>query len=317
MKKIVIPIYNYRGMIFPEALDELRAHGFEVVTYESDTKISIEETKELVKDAFAIINGPEAINAEVLEAAPELKIITKYGVGTDNIDLETCKKRGIVVTKSVNNIPVAEHAVMLMLSVLKDIRRFDAIARAGGWDRANVRELTGKTVGILGFGKIGCRVAEMISGFDTKVLAYDPYPNYEEAKRLNVEFKSFEEILKTADIISLHLPGTPENYHLIGRKEFEMMKDGAVIVNTARGTLIDQDALYEALASDKLWGAGIDVFEKEPCCADNPLFALAKNLIVSPHVASGTLETHLSMGLICAKSIIDFEAGRPVENRVV
>lgn len=317
MKKVLVPIYNYRGMMITPAIECLRENGFEVVTYESDSKISVEELKEMIRDAYAVINGPEPISREVLDEAKELKIIAKYGVGTDNIDLSLCKERGIVVTKSVNNVPVAEHAVMLMLAVLKDIRRFDNIARQGRWDRANVHELTGKTVGILGLGKIGCRVAEMVSGFNTKVLAYDPYPNYKEAERLHIEFCTKEEVLQNADIITLHLPGTSENYHIISEKEFAMMKDGAIIINTARGTLIDQNALCDALTSHKLWGAGIDVFETEPCRADNPLFALNENLIVSPHIASGTLETHTSMAMICGKAIMDFSAGQRVENRVV
>lgn len=316
MNKVVIPVYNYRGMMLDGAAKILRENGFEVELLESDKPVTPEKLLEMCKDAYGICCGPEKYPAELLKQCPNLKIIMKYGVGVDNIDIDACKELGITVGKCANNIPVAEHAVMLMLASLKQVKKFDRIIRNGGWDRANVYELTGRTVGIIGFGNIGRRVAEMIGGFDVKILAYDPYPNQAEADRLHATYVDLDYLLKNSDIISLHMPGTTDGTYLIGKEQFDMMKDNVVLINTARGSLINQKDLCDALDSGKIYAAGLDVFEKEPTGNDNPLFKY-DNVIVTPHVASGTLETHTKMGVTCAEGVIAYSKGEKLQYPVL
>ena len=316
MKKVAIPVYNYRGMMLDGAAKILRENGFDVELLESDKPVTEEQKLAMCKDAYGICCGPEKYSAELLKQCPNLKIIMKYGVGVDNIDLDACKELGITIGKCANNIPVAEHAVMLMLASLKQVKKFDRIIRNGGWDRANVFELTGKTVGIVGFGNIGRRVAEMIGGFNVKILAYDPYQNPAEAERLHATYVDFDYLIQNSDIITLHMPGTTDGTYLIGKKQFDMMKDNVVLINTARGSLINQNDLCEALDSGKIFSAGLDVFEKEPTGNSNPLFKY-DNVIVTPHVASGTLETHTQMGVTCAEGIIAYAKGEKLQYPVL
>jgi len=172
-----------------------------------------------------------------------------------------------------------------------------------------MRELTGKTVGLVGFGRIGRRLAELMSGFGVTILAYDPYMNEEAAKERKVQSVSLEELLERSDVVSLHLPSTKETYHLINKENIGKMRDGAYLINTSRGALVDEEALYEALACGKLSGAALDVFEKEPVTADNPLFGLEQT-VLAPHVSALTYETNYNGGLICAESIIRVAQGQ-------
>ena len=171
-----------------------------------------------------------------------------------------------------------------------------------------MRELSGKTVGIVGFGRIGRRLAELLSGFGVELLAYDPYMNAEAAAERKVKPVTLDELLARADVVSLHLPATKETHHMINAESIGKMKDGAYLVNTARGALVDEAALYDALASGKLNGAGQDVYESEPVTEGNPLFTLSNN-VLAPHVSASTLETNYNGGIICAQSIIDVAQG--------
>ncbi len=166
-----------------------------------------------------------------------------------------------------------------------------------------MRELAGKTVGIVGFGRIGRRLAELLGGFGVRVLAYDPYLNEEEARRRNVTPAGFEELLRESDVVSLHLPATPETFHIIDDEALALMKDGAYLVNTARGKLVDEAALVKALRSGKLRAAAHDVYENEPATADDPLFAL-ENVTVTPHTAAITEETNYNGALTAAESVL-------------
>ena len=171
-----------------------------------------------------------------------------------------------------------------------------------------MRELTGKTVGIVGFGRIGRRLAELLSGFGVELLAYDPYMDAAAAEERKVKPVTLDELLARSDVISLHLPATKETHHMINADTIGKMKDGACLVNTARGFLVDEAALYEALASGKLLCAGQDVYESEPVTEGNPLFALSNN-VLAPHVSASTMETNYNGGLICARSIIEVSQG--------
>ena len=262
-----------------------------------------EQLKELVSGAYAIVAGTEKYTADVLEAADNLKVIVRFGVGTDNFDLEAMRARGIQVGVITNYNAVAEFTLTLMLSVMKNLPRFDTAAREGKWSRFPMRELTGKTVGLVGFGRIGQRLAELLQGFGVEILAYDPNLNAKAAEARNVRSVSLKELLRLSDVVSLHLPATEETRHMINRDTIAGMKDGASLINTARGSLVDEEALYEALTSGKLAGAAQDVFEKEPVTADNPLFGLTNN-VVAPHVSALSFETNYNGSLICAESII-------------
>ena len=286
--------------------------GFEIVSNDTGRILTPEEQKALIKDVYAIVAGTEKYPREMLEGCDNLKVVTRFGVGTDNFDLKTMREMNLEVGVIANYNAVAEFALTLMLNVLKNQQNYDPAVRQGLWSRFPMRELSAKTVGLVGFGRIGRRLAELLSGFGVKVLAYDPYLNEQAAKERNVIPATLDELLAQSDIVSLHLPSTPETYHLINAESIAKMKDGAYLINTARGSLVDEQALYDALVSGKLSGAGLDVFEKEPVTADNPLFGL-QNTVLAPHVAALTYETNYNGGIICAQSIINVaEGGKPL-----
>lgn len=287
----------------------LKEAGFEIVSNDTGRILSREEQKELIRDAYAIIAGTEKYDREMLDGCDSLKVVTRFGVGTDNFDLQAMRDMGIQVGVIANYNAVAEFALTLILSVMKNLPRYDQAARAGKWSRFQMRELTGKTVGLVGFGRIGRRLAELMSGFGVTILAYDPYMNEEAAKERKVQSVSLEELLERSDVVSLHLPSTKETYHLINKENIGKMRDGAYLINTSRGALVDEEALYEALACGKLSGAALDVFEKEPVTADNPLFGLEQT-VIAPHVSALTYETNYNGGLICAESIIRVAQGQ-------
>ena len=307
-KKVAIPIYDHKELIFPEAREILANAGFEIVSHNTGEPIKTDEFKEIIRDAYAAIAGVEVYSKEILDAAENLKVIARYGVGLDNIDLDECRRRGIHVTCTDNRNAVAEFALTLILSVLKNIPWYDSVVRKTNWNRKISRELTGKTVGLIGFGKISRKLSQLLSGFNVNIYAYDPVENRDAAQKLGVEFKTFEEVLAKSDIISLHLPYNDKTHHLIGEKEISLMKDGAYFINTARGPIVNETALYDALLRGKLAGAGLDVYETEPVKADNLLLSLP-NVVLSPHVAAASFETNYNGSLICARSIVSISKG--------
>lgn len=305
MKPIVaIPFKTQAKNISSETRKMLTDAGFELVCNETGKALSREDFKAMIKDAFAVIAGTEEYDADILSEAKNLKTVIRFGVGTDNFDLQKMKEMGIKVGVITNYNAVAEFALALMLSCYRQIPQHDAGAREACWTRFPMREISGKTVGIVGFGRIGQRLAKLLSGFDANVLAYDPFMNKEAAEKLNVSSVSFDELLKQSDIVSLHLPITAETKHIINEKTISQMKDKAVVINTARGALIDEKALAQALDSGKLLFAGLDVYETEPVTADNPLLQLKDRTVVAPHAAASTYETNYNGGFTCAKSII-------------
>ena len=308
-KKVAFMTRHHASLICEEARTMLKEAGFEIVSNDTGRILSREEQKELIQDAYAIIAGTEKYDREMLDGCDSLKVVTRFGVGTDNFDLQAMRDMGIQVGVIANYNAVAEFALTLILSVMKNLPRYDQAARAGKWSRFQMRELTGKTVGLVGFGRIGRRLAELMSGFGVTILAYDPYMNEEAAKERKVQSVSLEELLERSDVVSLHLPSTKETYHLINKENIGKMRDGAYLINTSRGALVDEKALYEALACGKLSGAALDVFEKEPVTVDNPLFGLEQT-VLAPHVSALTYETNYNGGLICAESIIRVAQGQ-------
>lgn len=313
MKPIVaFPFRHHGSLVSPDAKQMLLDAGFEIVCNDTGRKLDRDEQKAMIADAFAVIAGTESYDDDMLAAAPKLKLVVRFGVGTDNFDLESMKRRGIAVGVISNNNSVAEFAVALILGIMKNLHRFDNAVREGVWSRFTMRELKAKTVGILGFGRIGRRLAQLLQGFDVNLIAYDPYMNEEAAAQMNVKSVTLDQLLAESDVVSLHIPATPQTHHLINRETIAKMKDGAYLVNTSRGVLIDEAALKEALESGKLAGAALDVFEREPITKDLPLNSL-DNILLAPHVAALSVETNYNAGITCAESVIRvYQGGTPL-----
>lgn len=309
MKPIVaMPFRHQASLVCDEAREMLREAGFELVCNQKGVRLLREEQKAMIENAFAIIAGTESYDADMLSVCKNLKVIIRFGVGTDNFDLPVLREMGVQVGIITNYNAVAEFALTLILAALKNLPRYDAVVREGKWTRFPMRELSGKTVGIVGFGRIGRRLAELLSGFGVELLAYDPYMDMAAAAARKVTPVTLDQLLERSDVVSLHLPATQETYHMINAGSIGKMKDGAYIVNTARGSLVDEAALYDALASGKLSGAGQDVYENEPVTEGNPLFTLSNN-VLAPHVSASSFETNYNGGIICAQSVIRVAQG--------
>jgi D-3-phosphoglycerate dehydrogenase len=268
-----------------------------------------------VEDCDGILARVAPYTAEVLRAGKELKVIARYGVGVDCVDLKVAKELGIWVTNAPlsNAITVAEHTMGLVIACAKNIVKCDVEFRHGDFDIRNKligMDLNGKTLGIIGLGRIGSRVAKQaIQGFDMKVIGYDPYISKDQVMP-EIEFTQDREYLfKNSDIVTLHLPATEESKKGVGKKEFEMMKASAYLINCSRGEVVDEEALYEALRQKKIAGAGLDVFEQEPPAKDNKLFEL-ENVIVSPHNAGVSRESSARMSLHAAQGIDEVLSGK-------
>lgn len=259
----------------------------------------------------AILAGTEKYTKEMLEQAPStLKVISRHGVGLESIDMETARTKGITVcnTPGANADAVAEAATGLILSVLRKIPLSDRYVRTNEWRRSEGHLIKGQTIGVIGMGNIGKGVILRSEPFGAKFMAYDPYFDHDFAQKHNVICSSIDEVLTTADIITLHLPSTPETHHIINAETLAMMKPGAVLINTARGELVDEDALYDALKSGHLGGAGLDVYSSEPIY-NSPLFEL-DNIVVTPHMAGNTRETTLNMGMWALENAIKVVTGQ-------
>lgn len=313
-KKVLVTATNY-STYCAAAKKLLEENGVEVVENTLGRPMTKQELLSVVADIDGVVVGVDTWNEEIFAHAPKLKAMARFGVGVDNIDLTAAKNHGIQVTnaKGMNSNPVAELTVGLILSTLRNVPAFNTSIREGIWDRFMGRDLAGMTVGLLGFGDIAQRVAKKLSGFDVEICAYDLYPNLEKAKLLNVRMTSMEEVLRQADVVCMHLPSLPSTRHIMNAETFAIMKDGSYFINTARGALVDEGALAEALRSGKLRAAAIDVFDQEPVTKDNPLFALP-NLFATPHTAAETYDTYHNVGLATARQILDIFAGRTPDN---
>ncbi|MEK7220755.1 MAG: phosphoglycerate dehydrogenase [candidate division NC10 bacterium] len=309
---IVVPDDNPPAMSGSPALERLRRIG-EVRVYDSDaTDPAV--LKDRLHDAEVAVNirGRTRFTADVLQACPKLRLITIWGTGTDNVDLTAAAARGITVTNTpgANAIAVAEHTVALMLAVVKQLAPADQAIRQGGWPRNLVPQLRGKRLGIIGTGLIGREVAAMGKGLGLDVVAWTFHPDQSLAARLGLRYVELEELLRTADIISLHLRATPDTRHFLNRARLALVRSGAILVNTARGSLVDEAALIECLREQKLAGAGLDVFETEPLPSGHPLTTLP-NVLLTPHAAGMTPEV-IQIGLAMAvENIENFLKGKP------
>ena len=257
-------------------------------------------------DISAVVAGVDTWDEAVFKLAPELKVISRFGVGVDNIDISKAKEFGIKVTncKGINSNAVSEHAMALMLSSVRMIPRLSQTMKEGTWERAVYHEFNQLTVGLLGFGDIARKVAAKLQSFGAKLIAYDVFPNEEAAKDLNVTMVSLEDVLKKSDIISIHVPALPSTHHMINKDTIELMKDSVYLINTARGSIVDENALYEALKTRRIAGAALDVYEHEPVDMNYPLFEL-DNFIGTPHTSAETYENYENCGIETAQAIVD------------
>nr|WP_235886585.1 phosphoglycerate dehydrogenase [Mycobacteroides chelonae] len=272
-----------------------------------------------VPDADALlVRSATTVDAEVLAAGTKLKIVARAGVGLDNVDVKAATARGVLVVNApTSNIhSAAEHAVTLLLSTARQIPAADASLKAHTWKRSsfNGTELFGKTVGVVGLGRIGQLFAQRLAAFGTHIVAYDPYVSAARAAQLGIELLTLDELLGRADFISVHLPKTPETAGLIGKEALAKTKPGVIIVNAARGGLIDEAALADAIRSGHVRGAGLDVFSTEPC-TDSPLFELDQ-VVVTPHLGASTSEAQDRAGTDVAASVKLALAGEFVPDAV-
>ncbi len=272
-----------------------------------------------VPDADALlVRSATTVDAEVLAAGTKLKIVARAGVGLDNVDVKAATARGVLVVNApTSNIhSAAEHAVALLLSAARQIPPADASLKEKTWKRSsfNGTEIFGKTVGVVGLGRIGQLVAQRLAAFGTHIVAYDPYVSAARAAQLGIELLTLDELLGRADFISVHLPKTPETAGLIGKDALAKTKPGVIIVNAARGGLIDEAALADAIRSGHVRGAGLDVFATEPC-TDSPLFDLAE-VVVTPHLGASTSEAQDRAGTDVAASVKLALAGEFVPDAV-
>lgn len=272
-----------------------------------------------VPEADAIlVRSATTVDAEVLDAGKKLQIVARAGVGLDNVDVPAATERGVMVVNApTSNIhTAAEHAVTLLLSAARQIPAADATLREKTWQRSkfNGVEILGKTVGVIGLGRIGQLFAQRLAAFETKIVAYDPYTSPARAAQLGIELLSLEEVLERADFISIHLPKTPETKGMLNAETLAKTKRGVIIVNAARGGLIDEQALADAIKSGHVRAAGLDVFETEPC-TDSPLFDLPQ-VVVTPHLGASTSEAQDRAGTDVAKSVLLALAGEFVPGAV-
>ncbi len=265
-----------------------------------------------------LVRSATTVDAEVLGAAPKLKIVARAGVGLDNVDVDAATERGVLVVNApTSNIhSAAEHALALLLAAARQITEADASLRDREWKRSSFSgtEIFGKTVGIVGLGRIGQLVAQRLAAFGADIVAYDPYVSSARAAQLGIELLALDDLLGRADFISVHLPKTPETAGLIDKDALAKTKPGVIIVNAARGGLVDEAALAEAVSSGHVRAAGIDVFSSEPC-TDSPLFDLPQ-VVVTPHLGASTAEAQDRAGTDVAESVKLALAGEFVPDAV-
>lgn len=304
--------------------DKLSTEGVDILKQVAEVDVKTGMPKE---DLIACIGQYDAlvvrsatkVTSDVIAAADKLKIIGRAGVGVDNIDVAAATQRGIVVVNSPegNTIAAAELTMAHLLALSRNIAAADASVKRGEWERSNFTgvEVYNKTLGVLGLGKIGREVAKRAQGFGMKILAHDPFLSADVAKKMGVELAELDDLLKRSDYITLHLPKTKDTEGLIGADEFRMMKDGVRVINVARGGIIDEKALAEALASGKVAGAAVDVYSQEPATPDNPLLT-APNIVTTPHLGASTEEAQSKVAIDVAEQIVEYLNGRPVSAAV-
>ena len=304
MKEKILVTPRSFGKNMPELFEMLEQVGYEVKRNTTGAILDQGQMREMLADCVGVIIGVDPLNAEILACAPYLRAVAKYGVGVDNIDLDYCQRHSIRVSRTVgaNSEAVADYALALMLAVARGVVQIDGKCRKLNWGKITTRDVSHATLGLFGLGAIGRLVAKRARGFDMKIMAYDPYWPEEFARQNGIERADPQAIFRKADFISLHLPLTPETEGFVGRKELAMMKEDAVLINTARGGLVDEKALLKALKEKRIYGAGLDAFAHEPP-EDNDWFAL-DNVVLGSHCAASTRGATENMGRMATENLL-------------
>ncbi|MCB9722556.1 MAG: phosphoglycerate dehydrogenase [Spirochaetaceae bacterium] len=294
-----------------------QAQGLEVINRPG---LAPDELLKAVADVDAlVIRSNTKVTRDVLEAGQKLRIVGRAGIGVDNVDVPVATKRGVVVvnTPEGNNITTAEHAIALMVSLARHIPQATASMKAGKWEKKKFQgmELYNRTLGVLGAGNIGRFVVSRAKGLGMKVIVHDPYLTAEAASRLEVERVSLDELMSRADVVTVHVPKTKETTGILGAKQFGQAKKGLLVINAARGGIVDEKALLAALESGQVGGAGLDVFVEEPPPADHPLVN-HPNVICTPHLGASTEQAQINVSIAVAEQIRDFLLKGEVRNSV-
>jgi D-3-phosphoglycerate dehydrogenase len=308
--KVIITARSF-GQVNDEPFQILRDNDCEPCKIPTEKPLKADELIPLVKDADALIAGNDEVNKKVIEAAPMLKVISRYGVGYDNVDLEAAAKKGIVVTNTpnTNDNSVADLAFAHILSLARNIPNVNNMVKGGGWKRTMGTEIWGKTLGVIGLGRIGKGLVKRAKGFNMNILCYELYPDEAFGKEYDVKYCSLEEVLKNSDAISIHVPLLPSTRNLIGEKELSIMKPSAFIVNTARGGIINEQALYEAVSKKVIAGAALDATEQEPPVGSSLL--KLDNVIMTSHVGGYTSDAVSNMGKSAARNAVLILTNQP------
>lgn len=303
MGKIILTAPSSFGKISEEPFRLLKEAGFNFINNSYGRKLSEEEVIYLAADCVGIVAGVEPLTAQVMNALPKLKCISRVGVGMDNVDLEYAKQRGITVVNTPDGPTraVAELTLAMTMSLLRRVPQADANMKQKKWKKEIGNLLFGKKVGVIGLGRIGKMVAGQFLGLGNQVIGFDLDPDKKWAHRKGVVLTTFDEVIKNADILTLHIPGNKDKIPIISEKELRQMKQGSFLINIARGGVVDEDALYQALISKRLAGAAVDVFLKEPY--DGPLCDL-ENIILTPHLGSYAAECKLKMEIDAVQNLV-------------
>jgi D-3-phosphoglycerate dehydrogenase len=312
-------------LICPPVLEDIRGPyyealngaGFEMVYPKKGAQLTEAELLHHLGGVAASLAGSEPYTRRVLDAHPQLRVIARAGVGYDAVDLEAATEHGVAVTitPNTNQDAVAEHTFTHILALAKNLISQHQGTIQGKWPRQANLPLRGRTLGIAGLGRIGKAVALRGACFGMRLLAYEPFPDHAFAAKVGLTFVTWEELLAQSDFLTLHMPATKEAYHLINRQALAKMKSTAFVINTARGTLVNEPDLVEALRTKKIAGAGIDVFEQEPP-GDHPLFHL-DNVVITPHAAGVDLQSRDDMAGSAAQAIVSLSKGEWPTEKVV
>lgn len=304
MVKVLVCAFNYeKACVKGQAL--LEEAGLEILYNPGSVPFTKRELLRIIPDIDAAISGNEIWDEEVYRQAKKLKVIARFGVGVDNIDLEGAKAHNIYVCNAPGSTNgVAELVISWMLMLSRHLVEGNNYAKKGEWTRYFGSEIRGKKIGFLGYGRIPKLISRKLANFDAELYAYDAYPDKEYAKQYGVTMTDMDHVLEHCDIISLHIPATPQTKNFMDEKKFSRMKKGSIFINTSRGSNVDEVALYNALTTGHLSGAACDVFAVEPVQADNKLLSL-ENFYCTPHWGSDTYETLQMVGEITATAVVD------------
>ncbi len=309
-RKVLIALYHLGERARP-LIERLEQGGCEVARNPLGRSYTEDELIKVLPGTFATIAAVEPYTDRVFDAAKDLKVVARYGVGYDAVDVAAATRHGVAIAMAfgANHEAVADSAFTLLASVVQQTVPTHLYVKSGGWRSGKIHPGLWKlTVGIIGLGRIGKAMARRCRGFDMRLLAYDIKPDYAFAREHGVEFVPLEKLFGEADVVTVHAPHSPETDKMVNRKRLALMKRGSYLINTARGGLVDEEALYEALTNGRLAGAGLDVFRAEPLPKDSPLLTL-ENVVLSPHTAGLNLRSEEAVGRRCVDSILAIARG--------